>query len=539
NAKFSFTKRLKFGLVGSLLISMVLLAILALSVSSKNQQINKTKNNAENLISFILFDLKDKLAPLGRVDLLDLVGSKATQYFASIGVENLSPTSLLHYIKALQIVGEVSFTQGEYDKSYLNFSASDVVISDALIQDEQNVALLEKHMLNNYWLGYIKFIKKNYKEAGQFWQKYLMLAQTLSRREPKQQTWLLETSYAFNNLGTLSLASKQLDLANKYFTDSIEIKKSLLKAQPGNQQLIADLADSVSWLGKVQQQEGNLTAKLKTNQESLKLSRELISINPNNPIWLRRLSMALHRVALSFYDFGDLEKSKIFIKESIGLMEPLVAKDPDNFILKQELVNNYLLMVKNYRHQHDFDKALFTIQKSQILVDLFKTNLKFTKKIIQYNINLLVEQALIMSELDQKETALQVLQKAFNLSQNYLKGHEYAVLSVAVIHLSTFKIQQTMPDFNTDGSDSNQQLLRQLHASLFPLIDQTSNNYEAIAMYLYVMRQSHISGIDYDSDFDFEKKLKQLHYRNPDFSSAPFNSVDSELKKAEISLSYN
>ena len=87
NAKFSFSKNLRRVLVGALGVSLVGLIILTLSINNKSKQISETKNNAEQLISFILFDLKDKLMPLGRTDLLDMVGTKTLEYFEDIGTE--------------------------------------------------------------------------------------------------------------------------------------------------------------------------------------------------------------------------------------------------------------------------------------------------------------------------------------------------------------------------------------------------------------------------------------------------------------------
>jgi len=539
NLKFSFAKRLKTGLIASLLISVLLSTILAISINSKNQQITVTKNNAESLISFILFDLKDKLTPLGRVDLLDLVGSKTIGYFASIGTDNLSSTSLLHWIEALHIVGEVDFTKGDREQAYLNFSKSEDIIAAALVGDSSNIVLLEKHMLSNYWLGYLNFTKNDFQKADVYMQKYLQLAQVLTMKEPEQQKWQLELSYALNNLGTLSVKTRQLKSANKYFAGSIALKKKLLLKDPRNQLLIADLADSVSWLGKIKQQEGDLKAKLKINQESLNLSRELIVLNPNDHHWSHRLSMALHRVALSFYDFADLKQSKTLIAESIALMDVLVANDTDNFRYKKELINNYLLMAKIYRHQGNLDRSLFYIQKSQVLVDLFKTNLKFTQKIAKYNISLIIEQAIIMHKLQQNGLALLSLDKALILWQDYFSGQGGSVddedgkTSLALINLIRVDILKTMPK---NSADTQQKLLASANSILAPLISKTSNNYKAIAMYLRILQQSN----DFGSDNELETKLRDAHYQNPDFAFTTYgndmNNI-SPIPKVEISLS--
>lgn len=530
NTRFNFAKRLKQGLVASLMVSMFLSSFLAISIYSKNKQITATKNNAENLISFILFDLKDKLTPLGRIDLLDLVGTKTKDYFANIGTEELTGTSLLHWVEALHIVGEVSFTKGDYQESYSSFEKSHEVLLTALQRDAENTVLLEKQMLNNYWLGYINVIKKNYGLADHYLQEYLKSAKILSDREPTLNKWQLELSYALNNLGTLAIKTKQLVLAHQYFSDSIAIKERLLIDDPQNQILIADLADSVSWLGKIKQMEGDLRGKLTINQQSLELSRELVEINPNKPQWLHRLSIALHRVALVHYDFAELPNSKELISESIQLMESLVENDADNFTYKKELINNYLLMAKINRHQKNLDKSLFYIQKGQVLIDLFKTQLKFNEKIARYNVNFIVEQANIMVALNQHDIALETLDGAMNIWSDYLHAgsqsanDEGASMALALINLTKINTLNTMPH---DSDAIQKKLLKTIETSLAPMVGKQSTNFPAIAMYLQ-LKQYHQ---DFKPD-DLNKILRESEYQNPDFDiTGYFNNIENTFSQ--------
>jgi len=520
NAKYLHTKRIKITMMVSLFFSLFLLGYLTLSINSKNNQIMKTKNNAESLISFILFDLKDKLTSLGRIDLLDLVGSKTIDYFSKIEKENLSTTSLNHWVEALQIVGEASFTQGEYEKSYNSFLKADEILIKATTQDPNNIDIAENHMLGNYWLGYLNLIKKDYHNSSVYWKKYLLLAQNLSKQQPEKHKWQLETSYAFNNLGTLSVYTKEYNLANEYFNSSISLKKQLLEKSPQDQVLIADLADSISWLGKVKEKKGDLIQRMEINLLSLDLSRKLIKLNPNNPQWRHRLSIALHRLAFSQYDLGDLKQAKTNVAESIDTLQVLVENDKDNFTIKKELIFNYLLMAKIYRHQGDNDKGLFYIQKSQDLLDVFKTNLKYTKKIASYHINLIIEQSIIMNRLNQNQSALQAIQKAEMLWQDYFSkelnviNNEAAQVDLALININKFSILNSI---NYDKKN-NELLIPRLNI-LKPFINNNPNHYKTMALYLKILKYTNNLG----SDKKLEDKLKLAEYRNPDFTP-----IDSE-----------
>lgn len=516
NIKFSYTKRLKLGLVGSLILFLLISTVLALSIHTKNNQIMATKNNAESLISFILYDLKDKLAPLGRIELLDLVSSKTLEYFSTVDTEHLSETSLLHWVEALHIDGEVSFTQGDYESAYKSFSKSDDILSTALAKDHGNTTLLEKHMLCNYWLGYLNFSKNQYPNSEIYWNKYLKLAQTLSLNQPEIQKWQLELSYAFNNLGTLAISTNKLEMAKKYFSKSVAIKRSLLTNQPKNQVLIADLADSISWIGQIHQKEGNLKSKHNINTESLDLSRKLVLINSNNSNWSHRLSIAHYRVAISYYDLGELNQSKIQINESIRLMESLVFKDDSNYTFKKELINCYLLLSKIYRHEKQYDKSLYTLQKSKKLIDLFKSNLKYTKKIAKYNINLIIEQSLIMNEFKQYDRALESLNNALSLWQQYFStGEEFGITGLALINLSKAEVIKSMPE--SEGNNNKiKKILIENKLKLEPFIGASTTNYKIVAMYLHTLKFLNISE---GNSRELEIILTQAHYENPDYNA--------------------
>ncbi|HKY90949.1 MAG TPA: serine/threonine-protein kinase, partial [Nevskiaceae bacterium] len=62
---------------------------------------------ADDLIGFMLGDLRDKLADVGRLELLDDVGDKALDYFESLPVEDRTDDELFRRSETLRQIGEV------------------------------------------------------------------------------------------------------------------------------------------------------------------------------------------------------------------------------------------------------------------------------------------------------------------------------------------------------------------------------------------------------------------------------------------------
>jgi DNA-binding winged helix-turn-helix (wHTH) protein/energy-coupling factor transporter ATP-binding protein EcfA2 len=517
-----FRKNIKFGLIFTWVGFSIALVLLTLSIHQKNKQIINTKNNAENLISFILFDLKDKLEPLGRVDLLDLVGSKTIEYFAGVGTKNLSKTSLLNWVQALQIMGESNFAKGDYKAANEIFIKSNDVLEKALINDNLNTTLLETAYLTQYLLGHLAFIKKDFKLAEENLKSYLTVAQNLSKIDPKNNKWKLEISYALNNLGALANKLNQLQEAAGFFKQSIDIKQQLLTENPEDPILIADLADSISWVGKIKEKEGDLQARLEIYQKSLQLTQQLIQLDASNPSWNNRLSMAHHRVALSFYDFGQLQEAKSHLQQSINLLEILVSQDQQNFSIKRELINNYQLMTKINRHQSNFDASLLAIQKANSLIDIFKTNLKYNAKIANYQIHLKIQQAMIMREFKQMDSSLNTIQAGLDLWREHFSSQN-ADEALLYVSLNLFRKQiLNAKDSNLGlGLDNFDELI----SVLDPHLKSSISNFNILSMYLTLHGDKQFSNKD-----SYLKKLAESNYRNPDYlnkNQIPLNNNNS------------
>jgi serine/threonine-protein kinase len=79
---------------------------------------------AEELISFMLGDLRKKLEPLGRLDILDDVGDQALDYFESVDEALLTDDELSKHSQALNQIGEVRIAQGNLEAALGAFRES-------------------------------------------------------------------------------------------------------------------------------------------------------------------------------------------------------------------------------------------------------------------------------------------------------------------------------------------------------------------------------------------------------------------------------
>jgi tetratricopeptide (TPR) repeat protein len=84
-------------------------------------------------------------------------------------------------------------------------------------------------------------------------------ALTLHERDPTNQDWAMETFYASNNLGSLSIRRSRFETAQSYFEDAIARIDELIDQEPTADRLF-ERSTVLSWLGSTHVHRGNLTA---------------------------------------------------------------------------------------------------------------------------------------------------------------------------------------------------------------------------------------------------------------------------------------
>jgi len=83
------------------------------------------RGRAEDLLTFMLGDLRAQLAKVGRLDVLESVGDRAMAYFASRDARDLSDTELARHSKALAQIGDIRMEQTRYTEAAAAFAEAE------------------------------------------------------------------------------------------------------------------------------------------------------------------------------------------------------------------------------------------------------------------------------------------------------------------------------------------------------------------------------------------------------------------------------
>jgi DNA-binding winged helix-turn-helix (wHTH) protein len=493
-----------------MLVSLLVLSFVLLTINKKTSaELLETNNNAENLITFMIGDLKEKLRPLGKLELLEIVGDQIINYYDNRTQRVQSEQSLVQYNKALNTIGEVEFNQGKLGIAETIFKQATAIDLDTINNKELKISALFNHGQSNYWLGYISYLQSDFELTQLYWSNYLDLSEQLLSIQPDKDTWKLEKSYALNNLGSLNFQQNDFLKAKNYFDQSAQLKRDLFNANPTNAQYLAELADTVSWQANILDKRNELMASSKMYLESLNLTEKLVIKNPDNKIWQHNLALAYFRVASSFYDLGNLNKTKFYLDKSLPIYIGLNQYDNTNQTWIDDLLNNYILTSKYYRHTQNLDQAALNVKRALSLFDSYSVDSKNLMSAHIQSLYLNAELSLVNVQQGQAKMALVQFNTIINhfdeiditkyVNHKFLKAYMLFVLA---------KIKTANQQIELANLD--------LAEALSVLSEDISSSTNKTNMALYVVIEQSL-GVERLNQ-DMVDYIGEINYRNPDYN---------------------
>lgn len=286
------------------------------------------QRQAEDLIGFMLGDLRRRLEGVGRLELLDAVGEQAMAYFAAVPAAELSDEELARRSKALYQVGEVRVNQGRLPAARGAFEEAAALAAALVARDPQNEEWAFELAQGHFWLGQVDWNQRRFESARAEFEAYLAIAESCLARDGTQTRWRLEVAYASASLATVLADLGELDASERQLRRSITIKEDLVALEPGNLEWKASLANGLAWLASAMSARGRLAETGLLLQKELALRQELATREPANVQHQALLATARSQLGRALLQRGDLEGARREAARNLGVQERLAAGDP-------------------------------------------------------------------------------------------------------------------------------------------------------------------------------------------------------------------
>ncbi|MEP6390236.1 MAG: TIR domain-containing protein [Halioglobus sp.] len=320
----------RLGAVAAIATSIAAVTLyLALVAMEARDDANRRREQADDLIAFMLGDLRDKLEPIGKLDVLDAVGEKALGYFSELGGGDITPEVTLKHAMAIRQIGEVQMAQGNLQDAFASFEKSLAILTKMRVDSPGTDRVSYEIAQSEFWLGYVHYERLEIDSARQRFRNYLVEARNLVAQNPDSLEYLVELQSSNVNLGALELEASNYVEAENYLLAALEVFESY-EDKLDTIQRLDERYQLHSWLGEIARKSGNLKRAKDQYAKEFTTLQSLVAQSDDKG-FREMLSNSARRLAPLEMWIGSLTTAMEYAELATKLSEELIEHDTENY----------------------------------------------------------------------------------------------------------------------------------------------------------------------------------------------------------------
>jgi eukaryotic-like serine/threonine-protein kinase len=326
--------RVAFAAIGSVALALIAGAVVsaeqALRAERAERRATEERAHAEDLLEFMLGDLRAQLAKVGRLDVLESASDKVLAYFSAREAQGMDDAALGRYSKALTQIGEIRMDQERYADALAAFMTAYDRASALVNRHPRNGEMLFARGQAEYWNGMVHWKRGELALAADWLGRYFQTSGTLVALDATKPEWISELAYGNHNLAALNKQRGELTEARAGFLGELTTLQKMEAGSPGNIELRFRTADAHSWLGGIALQEGDFSQALHEYGLERAILEGLVLAEPRTARWQFHLAdTGLFRTDILAVT-GQGSNARDELARAQELLDHLVALDPGN-----------------------------------------------------------------------------------------------------------------------------------------------------------------------------------------------------------------
>ncbi len=323
------------------LVVMAVTITLAVFALISRHDAQRRQVQAENILGFMLGDLRGKLATVGRLDLMVAVDDKATAYFNTLQPRDLNEHALEQQARLLAGIGQVRLDQGHANQAIAAFRDAYARSRELYRRQPGNGQRLFDFAQAEYWIGFAFWRQGRLDDAETWLRSYRASALRLAALDRTNFAWQREVAYGQTNLATLDLARGRNKQAEQAFHDAYRLYLGWMKTHPHDTGLRDEAANIASYLGTLAMQDGRLEeARVRFTEQVADIAANRAA-EPDNAQWKSEWPDArLFLVDVQAHT-GQVAAARRGAAEATALAEVLTRQDPTNKQWELQLGKDY------------------------------------------------------------------------------------------------------------------------------------------------------------------------------------------------------
>jgi tetratricopeptide (TPR) repeat protein len=287
---------------------------------------------ADGLIEYMLTDLRGKLEPVGKLDVLKGVGDRALDYYSRQKLDALDGDSLGRRARAMLLVAEVGDLQGNGEAARRGFIEAARSTAELLKREPNVWQRVYDHAQSEFWLAYDAHNRGDDRGALPHFIAYRNLGKRMMALEPDKPESKVEFASAEVNLGVALVAERKVDSAIASFDRAAATFASI---QPRTRDIGLTLNQALGHKASALYARGDNTAALETrHRQMVVLSAPPLS--PDDREVQEASAMVNAQVGIALLSGGRIRAGAAALGRATERWNDLVALDPANKLWRGE-----------------------------------------------------------------------------------------------------------------------------------------------------------------------------------------------------------
>jgi len=348
------TRRLQIGMASSLALTVFMGGATYLAYDARNTaedsrllaeasqaRAETSRGQAEDLVQFMVTDLRKELTAKERLSVLASIGERVTDYYDAQDTDHLPDSSLIRQAKAREVLGQVAIDMNDLEKAKKEIDAAANLSAKVLSNAPDSVDAIFAHAQSVYWQGHLAKKRQDIESARKAWIEYARLGQKLYDQDPKNPQWIMERGFGVNNLAILDRAERNYADALKRYADSISFFKQARSGAPESRAAEKELSNAMAGAATVSLYIGDADEARAYRQAQISLLTEIQAERPHDLKLSHNLSQArLQDYLIEVYVNPNACKQSR-LREMFDEFSSLLAYDPDNMTWRTNALNKW------------------------------------------------------------------------------------------------------------------------------------------------------------------------------------------------------
>ena len=301
----------------------------------------RARDQAEDLIGYIIEGQYYALEPVGRLDLLEDVMVNVSEYYNGLPPELVTNKTRLRESTTLQRIGVIYRDRGDLNRSLESLDEVIKIRQDLVASEPDNFEWQNELADVHDAAGVIRFRLGRTTEAEESLGEAMKIRKKLRDLFPENTDWQNGLANVYNNLAAVRRQRGDMDDAASYYKAALVVREDLYRANPDDRRWKFFLCWTHNNFGHFLLRHGQPQDAGKSFLGMRELVNDLLQIDDSNSKYLLGQAASAYGAGVVSLHDGDYSNAEDNLTEARNVLMKMVDGDPENANWRYRLANVY------------------------------------------------------------------------------------------------------------------------------------------------------------------------------------------------------